>query len=357
MSQDSGLAVYKDIDKVPAWKKKGLSYHDLCDPAWLANDPEVFYGFWGSCFNSYMDTSPHEGYAILRRWAREQFGAHTSDDDGSSDVAPYESTSESETESDDSESGSGNDSESESDDDDENGNINRRQQRPRSKKNSNVLIYTSNVDTAFARAGFSADKVPIFEVHGNITTWQCSKGGRCNGGTQSGETWQLARDLRFAVDKKTMRCRSSPQQRHLSRGDSSNEIVSVVCRHCRSERARPNILMFDDGGWVGNPKGKWRYKRWLRRQKRRLKEDCTRKLVILEIGCGKRIPTVRQADENLVKSLRMGQARLIRINPDFERADSSNAAVSTSIISIKDSGLAALQKIDAAMVALNSGNG
>ena len=34
-NQDSGLAVYKDIDKVAAWKKRGLQYHDLCDPCWI----------------------------------------------------------------------------------------------------------------------------------------------------------------------------------------------------------------------------------------------------------------------------------------------------------------------------------
>ena len=35
MSADSGLAVYKDIASVPAWRKAGLTYADLCDPCWL----------------------------------------------------------------------------------------------------------------------------------------------------------------------------------------------------------------------------------------------------------------------------------------------------------------------------------
>jgi hypothetical protein len=95
--------------------------------------------------------------------------------------------------------------------------------------------------------------------------------------------------------------------------------------------------------------------KWWRRQKAQFKSDAKRKLVILEIGCGKRIPTVRNASEKKVKSLRMGSARLIRINPDFELADSSHAAVATSIISIKDSALSALQKIDASMTEIISG--
>ena len=39
------------------------------------------------------------------------------------------------------------------------------------------------------------------------------------------------------------------------------------------------------------------------------------KFVVLEIGAGVRIPTVRENSEKLMKKLPMGQARLIRINP------------------------------------------
>ena len=48
----------------------------------------------------------------------------------------------------------------------------------------------------------------------------------------------------------------------------------------------------------------------------------------------------------------MSQGRLIRINPDFELADSSHGAVSTSIIPIKENALSALEKIDEAMKAI-----
>ena len=73
MSADSGLAVYKDIASVPAWRKAGLTYADLCDPCWLEDDPEIFYGFWGSCLNTYMETAPHDGYGIMRRWIADHF--------------------------------------------------------------------------------------------------------------------------------------------------------------------------------------------------------------------------------------------------------------------------------------------
>ena len=34
-SADSGLAVYADVAKVPAYQSRGLEYHDLCQPYWL----------------------------------------------------------------------------------------------------------------------------------------------------------------------------------------------------------------------------------------------------------------------------------------------------------------------------------
>jgi hypothetical protein len=50
-SADSGLPVYKDIADVAAYHKMGVTYADLCDPAWQRKDAEIFFGFWGSCFN------------------------------------------------------------------------------------------------------------------------------------------------------------------------------------------------------------------------------------------------------------------------------------------------------------------
>ena len=48
------------------------------DPMWkrdpwipcgqVRTDPGTFFGFWGSCYNSYFSATPHEGYTILSRW-------------------------------------------------------------------------------------------------------------------------------------------------------------------------------------------------------------------------------------------------------------------------------------------------
>lgn len=55
----SGLAVYKDIANVAAYRKRGLDYGDLCDPAWLKKDADLFFGFWGNCHNDYFSCHPH----------------------------------------------------------------------------------------------------------------------------------------------------------------------------------------------------------------------------------------------------------------------------------------------------------
>jgi hypothetical protein len=95
--------------------------------------------------------------------------------------------------------------------------------------------------------------------------------------------------------------------------------------------------------------GRRLFRRWWHRRRRECSAEQQRKLVVLEIGCGRRIPTCRQQSERIMRRLRMGQGRLIRINPDFEGADSNHPTVSTSIISIKETALAALRKIDRAM--------
>ena len=68
-SADSGLAVYRDIADQPAYAARGLTYPDLCQPHVLRDDPALFYGFWGACYNDYKHKHlPHEGYTIVQGW-------------------------------------------------------------------------------------------------------------------------------------------------------------------------------------------------------------------------------------------------------------------------------------------------
>ncbi|CAJ1354421.1 unnamed protein product [Effrenium voratum] len=72
-SADSGLAVYADVAKVPAYAKRDLEYHDICKTHWLFDEPELFWGFWGQCFNDYRLTDPHLGYEMVHHWVETLF--------------------------------------------------------------------------------------------------------------------------------------------------------------------------------------------------------------------------------------------------------------------------------------------
>jgi len=142
-----------------------------------------------------------------------------------------------------------------------------------------TFIFTSNVDGQFQSAGFEEHQ--LFEVHGAIRWAQCTQ--PC-----TNEVWN-AGDLEVRVDEQTFRAGPPLPQ----------------CPHC-SDVARPNILMFGDWRFLGTrcEEQAQRYQRW------RAGLDA-RKTVVIEMGAGTSIPTVRHEGEAL---LRKG-ATLIRINP------------------------------------------
>mmetsp|Transcript_13961 Transcript_13961/g.43281 ORF Transcript_13961/g.43281 Transcript_13961/m.43281 type:complete len:174 (-) Transcript_13961:189-710(-) len=72
-SADSGLAVYRDIAKVEAYAARDVDYRDLCVPRWLKEEPALFWGFWGLCFNDYRETKPHAGYGVVAGWRDAKF--------------------------------------------------------------------------------------------------------------------------------------------------------------------------------------------------------------------------------------------------------------------------------------------
>jgi NAD-dependent SIR2 family protein deacetylase len=138
-------------------------------------------------------------------------------------------------------------------------------------------VFTSNVDGQFQAAGF--DAAAIAECHGSIHMLQCSE--VCHDGL-----WPAA-DVRPVVDESTC------------------ELVSDLprCPKCGAV-ARPNILMFGDYDWIAlrTEQQEARLQAWLSKVER---------LVVIEIGAGKAIPTVRYFSEQ-------NGPRVIRINPrDF----------------------------------------
>lgn len=141
-------------------------------------------------------------------------------------------------------------------------------------------VFTSNVDGQFQRAGF-ADEC-VVECHGSIHHLQCLAG--CHDGI-----WP-ADDVEVRIDSDTMR--------------AVPPLPS--CPKCGG-LARPNILMFGDGDWLPErtESRAGEHVRWLRELR-----AGGEKLVVLEIGAGTAVPTVRRHAELAAA----GSGALIRIN-------------------------------------------
>jgi NAD-dependent SIR2 family protein deacetylase len=136
-------------------------------------------------------------------------------------------------------------------------------------------VFTSNVDGQFQAAGFEC----VAEAHGSIHHLQCMAG--C-----TDDIWPAA-GVTVAIDPETMR--------------AVPPLPS--CPRCGG-LARPNILMFGDVSWVPD------------RSQAQLDEltawrRTARDLVVVELGAGQAVPTVRRYAE--LASAATGA--LIRINP------------------------------------------
>jgi NAD-dependent SIR2 family protein deacetylase len=448
-SADSGLSVYKDIADVKAYREEKLTYMGLCDPDWLESDPEIFFGFWGACFNDYRDTRPHTGYAVLSQWAdRFRHGVMGTEiqrrlsgsvETKFGDYVPSAFSG----------GGSGD--------------------RPGA-----FFLFTSNVD-AHSFQHFRACEIK--ECHGNTERWQCShaESGCCGSGV-----WRAPAEFRFDVDKATMRApaeraaaaaeaeaqalplaapKASPaapppppsyaptkpaeakaagsppatgpgaRAAHVDtaraattpamisatapattsamnttkkdaadnttasnhaekdavqaavkgkgpdQGTGQEERKAAGYSHSFSNRptcsacgalARPNVLMFNDGEWSEDAAQHERYKQWeasmelecasrLSHEQAQWREGMpsprgkATRIVVLEIGAGDNVPTVRNASERMVQKLgdNLGvgaQTTFIRINPELPLADDKRNAERT--ISLMAPGLKAVGMID-----------
>jgi NAD-dependent SIR2 family protein deacetylase len=149
-------------------------------------------------------------------------------------------------------------------------------------KPNDCFVFTSNVDGQFQRAGFASQS--IVECHGSIQHWQCVR--PC-----SEDIWE-APSQKISVDDDSFRARE-PLPR---------------CRNCGA-LARPNVLMFDDDAWLASRTDLQtkRFHAWLNELNAK-----TAKLVVIEVGAGTAIPTVRLTSERMASQ---AGGQLIRINP------------------------------------------
>jgi NAD-dependent SIR2 family protein deacetylase len=164
---------------------------------------------------------------------------------------------------------------------------------------------TSNVDGQFQKAGWPAERV--HEVHGSIHHLQCTV-PCCD------DVWACREDV--PVDPDTMRAGRIP-----------------ACRHCRRV-ARPNILMFGDGAWVPD-----RSAQQGRRFQAFLDEHGAERIVVLEIGAGTAVATIRWISERLGRG---PDSLVVRVNP-------READIRPPHLGLPQGALEALEGIDRAL--------
>ena len=168
-----------------------------------------------------------------------------------------------------------------------------------------IFVVTSNVDGQFQKAGFSDDA--ILEVHGSIHHLQCLS--PC-----SSAIWDNREEI--PVDQATMRAGHVPH-----------------CPRC-GEVARPNILMFGDFSWLGDRTRCQQHAFDLF-----VAEHREEPMVVVEMGAGTAIPTIRHTSEHL--GWQYG-ARVVRVNP-------REAQINAPHLSIPLGALAGLRGIEAVL--------
>jgi NAD-dependent SIR2 family protein deacetylase len=159
------------------------------------------------------------------------------------------------------------------------------------KLSLNFFIITSNVDGQFQKSGF--DEKHIFEIHGSIHYLQCSK--PC-----LHKVWD--NKITLSVDEFSMKSNTIP-----------------TCQYC-GHIARPNILMFGDNNWVSTRSDiqSQNFSNWMNSI---LHEENT---VILEIGAGKAVPTIRNFSYNIAN---LTNGIIMRINPYDYNVESPHISI------------------------------
>lgn len=168
-----------------------------------------------------------------------------------------------------------------------------------------LSVFTSNVDGQFQKAGFDQDS--IHECHGSIHCLQCLK--PCCKTVWSADGFEPDVDLERCL------LRNAPPR----------------CPQCGG-MARPNVMMFNDWDWLDS-----RSKPQAARQRQWLMS--VSRPVVVEIGAGTAIPSVRYFSQSMVHS---HGGQIIRINP-HESVVASGAGVGLAMGAA--AGLAAISEL------------
>ena len=208
--------------------------------------------------------------------------------------------------------------------------------------------YTSNVDGHLRKVGFPSSR--IHEMHGSIDTWLVLEALD----TQIGSSEiHLESSFRFPVDRATLEMNPDTLCKLF---EEKTDILQ------QDVHFRPRVLMFDDGhdshGAMGLQESSNRYQIWEEQMEKAMAQGIEpRRLVVLEIGCGVRVPSVRQECQDVVldTALRCQAAGLkaetscthIRINPeDSQIPEPADCCERIETISIQGKAMSTLVAID-----------
>jgi NAD-dependent SIR2 family protein deacetylase len=150
--------------------------------------------------------------------------------------------------------------------------------------------FTSNIDGHWIISGWNESSV--LECHGSVHYMQCVD--QCRQ-----QIWDTNNALKLNVDPKT---------------DCAIDNLPQ-CPYCK-KLARPNVLMFGDWGFIDNRLDQQRA------HYEQFKSNIVKakaKLLIIELGAGTAVPTVRRESEQMFSAPKW-TADLIRINPLVEHS-------------------------------------
>lgn len=182
--------------------------------------------------------------------------------------------------------------------------------------------FTSNIDGHWIKSGW--DEEAIEECHGSVHYMQCVN--RCRE-----DIWDTDDALKLKVDSNTD-CAIDPLPQ---------------CPYCQG-LARPNVLMFGDYSYISKRLEKQQSNFELFKSNIAAKKS---KLLIIELGAGTAVPTVRFQSESMFADSRW-TADFIRINPSNEHSIISSTSKKRGkgqTIEITLDALTALKLIDQAV--------
>ncbi|CAJ1383520.1 unnamed protein product [Effrenium voratum] len=301
MGVDSGLGTFRgrNAGVWPPLKAMSMDFQEMSSPSWFDSDPRLAWAFWRFRHQAYTQGAPHQGYSLLSQWGNAM--------------------------------------------------------------KHGLFSVTSNIDGHWDRTeGVGPGKV--YECHGALTRLQCVE--------DDGSIWpteaEKVSDIQVPDwdlqpgEEDGLEVVAKVQEDGASLADASGRVVrakalkrsggvdllralegSPLPRSHGGKPARPNVLMFGDYGVncriIREQRG--RFEAW----QRQLPPEA--KLVIVEVGAGKAVPTIRSTSETTLR--KFPQASLVRINWDDSDV---NGYIASRAVSVGGVGaLDALTEIDRLM--------